>query len=740
MGMSIGSNAQLILTNNVWKYFTGTAADTNWYKPGFDDSSWSNGPAQLGYGDGDEATVIPSGTTGSYYPCYYFRDTFDVANPSQFVNYTINYRRDDGIVIYINGTEVTRENMPSGTIDYTTWASAACTDDGANWITYNFTGLITTGSNTIAVEVHQAAPTSSDVTFELELRGNTSNVSLVRGPYLQIGTKTGVIVRWRTDLPTQSKLLVGTDTTNLSVVYTNNGINTEHIAPVTNLQPGTKYYYRIADTNKVFQGDSTNYFYTTPAGNKKTRIWATGDCGTGFATQTNVLNSYLNHVGNEYTDVWLLLGDNAYGIGLDWEYQARFFNPYQTSRIMKQTVLWPAPGNHDYYATSTCVDDKISPYYDNFNLPSNGEAGGVPSNSESYYSYNYSNIHFVSLDSYGQDNFKKFYDTTSIQIDWLKQDLAANTQLWTIVYWHHPPYTKGSHDSDIESDLVAVRENVVRILERYNVDLVLCGHSHCYERSKLLKGHYGLEASFDSLQHNHSHSNGNYISPTTCPYIKQSSDSANVGIVYAVAGSAGKFGGTSNGWPHNAMVYSDVSMGGALAIEIEENRLDAKWINENGVVADQFTMMKNTGRNYTYTITEGDSVLLTPSWKGRYAWSNGDTTASIYASPDTTTSMYVTDVYNCISDTFDIEVTPNGLKKYTTRTLKIYPNPAQEFVDIVTDRKCTSVNITNLLGHEVISEKISAVKTRVDIRSLTNGIYFVKTDNNTGYTKLLINR
>ena len=74
---------------------------------------------------------------------------------------------------------------------------------------------------------------------------------------------------------------------------------------------------------------------------------------------------------------------------------------------------------------------------------------------------------------------------------WLTNDLAANDKEWVIAFWHHPPYTKGSHDSDTEGRLIDMRENALPILESYGVDLVLSGHSHSYERSHLLDGHYG---------------------------------------------------------------------------------------------------------------------------------------------------------------------------------------------------------------------------------------------------------
>jgi len=80
--------------------------------------------------------------------------------------------------------------------------------------------------------------------------------------------------------------------------------------------------------------------------------------------------------------------------------------------------------------------------------------------------------------------------------NWLQCDLAASTSEWLIAYWHHPPYTKGSHDSDVDPELVEMRENFLPLLEAAGVDLVLCGHSHAYERSALIDGHYGLSGSF----------------------------------------------------------------------------------------------------------------------------------------------------------------------------------------------------------------------------------------------------
>ena len=88
------------------------------------------------------------------------------------------------------------------------------------------------------------------------------------------------------------------------------------------------------------------------------------------------------------SDAWILLGDNAYNNGTDAEYQTNFFNIYQNS-LTKNHVLWPAPGNHDYAQSAARQADHLIPYYDMFTLPKNGEAGGVASNTEAFYSYNY---------------------------------------------------------------------------------------------------------------------------------------------------------------------------------------------------------------------------------------------------------------------------------------------------------------------------------------------------------------
>jgi len=145
--------------------------------------------------------------------------------------------------------------------------------------------------------------------------------------------------------------------------------------------------------------------------------------------------------------------------------------------------------------------------------------------------------------------------------------------------------------TDTEKELVEIREHFITILERYGVDIVLCGHSHDYERSRLMNGYYGKENEFDSARYAMSGSSGrNDGTNNSKPYIKKGLRAK--GTVYVVTGSAGKLGGSQATFPHNAMYYSDATHGGASLIQATGEKLDFKWICADGVIRDQFTLIK----------------------------------------------------------------------------------------------------------------------------------------------------
>ena len=172
---SSASTATLIPSGSIWHYLdNGTDPGTVWRATNFNDSGWVTNRAQFGYGDGDEATLIYYGTNqNNKFITTYFRSSFN-ANPAAYSDLTISLLRDDGAVVYLNGREVFRSNMPGGSINYRTLASANVS--GADESTFYSCTVAATnlvsGKNVLAVEIHQATTNSTDISFDLQLVGN----------------------------------------------------------------------------------------------------------------------------------------------------------------------------------------------------------------------------------------------------------------------------------------------------------------------------------------------------------------------------------------------------------------------------------------------------------------------------------------------------------------------------------------------------------------------------------------
>jgi hypothetical protein len=500
-----------------------------------------------------------------------------------------------------------------------------------------------------------------------------------------MGNENAVTIRWRTDAPTDSRFEAGTSVGDYTLTTYNATPTTEHEVRITGLSANTKYYYRFGSSTQYLQSGTDNFFKTAPpvTSTDKMRIAVFGDCGRNDNNyQTATLSSYQNYVSNDPSSIMLLLGDNAYNSGTDAEYTSNFFNVY-SGNILKNHILFPSPGNHDYANSASRQADHNVPYYSNFTMPTNAECGGVASGTEAFYSYDWGNVHFLSLDSYGYETGStRLYDTLGPQVNWIKNDLNANNKKWTIAYWHHPPYTMGSHNSDTETELINMRQNFIRILERYGVDLILCGHSHDYERSYLLRGYYGNEASFNVGTHAVSSSSAKYDgSSNSCPYSTVSGP-VNHGTVYVVSGSAGASGGVQAGYPHNALPFAQ-NDGGMMLLEVEDNRLDARFIRKDGVIADKFTILKDLTQSNTISIAAGQSVTLTASWIGNYTWSNGATTRSITISPTLSTGYSCTDGGpSCLSEQFNVNVSSQRLSLQDSE-FGVYPVPVSRGTQLI---------------------------------------------------------
>ncbi len=558
--------------HSTWKYLDdGSDQGTAWILPGFDDSVWLSGPAHLGYGDGDEATEVGFGPSSTdKFPTTYFRTTFEVADPSPYTNGRLELVRDDGAIVYLNGTEIARSEMAALGVDYLSLATSTANGSEEDVVVIFSVdpALLVTGTNTLAAEVHQRAPDSSDISFDLELT-MAENEIVIRGPYLQRTRPDAVTLRWRTDSQTLGRLRWGAAPGSLTNTVDDNVDTFDHEITLTGLSPATQYYYDIGTPTHVFEGGDVAHTFTTapPIGSTDPfRVWVVGDSGSSDSLAASVRDAFLAFNGG-VPDFWLMLGDNAYDAGSDAEYESALFDQY--ADVLQASPAWPTRGNHD---------DSLFTYWTLFTLPTLGEAGGVASNTESYYSFDWGNVHFLCLDSEGSSSAPG-----GVMWSWAEADLLATTQEWIVAYWHHPPYSKGSHDSDLEDDLIDMRENILPLLEDHGVDLVLNGHSHSYERSMLIDGHYEGGFTFEPCMvvddgDGDPAGDGAYRTPV----------GPHNGTVYAVAGSSGKL--TDEGpLNHPVMVTSLLTLG-SLVLDVDDRQLDVSFLDATGVILDTFRL------------------------------------------------------------------------------------------------------------------------------------------------------
>lgn len=408
---------------------------------------------------------------------------------------------------------------------------------------------------------------------------------LLRGPYLQKANPTALTICWRTSAAGLGKVRFGTTPGNL--VNVKSGLTTtNHRIRLENLTPATTYYYKI-ESGEAVLGTGADFHFSTPPAFGSTgpmRFWVLGDSGTGTASQLAVRDSFAPVHAERPADFWLMLGDNAYYDGSDTQYQIALFNIYKD--YLPQLPLWSCIGNHETYGA---VDVNGRFAYDNiFDFPAAGECGGVASGTKRYYSWDYANVHFISLDSMTSSRLSH-----GTMAEWLRADLEQNLLPWVVALWHHPPYTKGSHDSDVEQELMEMRMNILPILEGYGVDLVLSGHSHCYERSYLLDGHYGNST---MLNASNKKDGGSGREDEGEAYYKATAGmEPHKGAVYVVAGCAGTASGGQLNHPAHFLSLNTL---GSLVVDVEDQRMDVKFLRysaapgEAPIYSDHFTLLK----------------------------------------------------------------------------------------------------------------------------------------------------
>jgi hypothetical protein len=354
---------------------------------------------------------------------------------------------------------------------------------------------------------------------------DASAVTLSRGPYLQLLTTRSVTVVWNTDVPVACSLSIrrlGGATTVVSGP-------TDTVCAVTasGLVPGAQYGY-VPRGNGIALTSETVFYADDP--DRPYSFVVFGDSGTGGTKQLLLRDRMLS----TRADFIVHTGDMVYDTGAAADFDPELFAPY--AELLRRVVLWPSLGNHDVRTA------RGAPWRAAFWTPANN-----PADNEGYYSFDQGNAHFVVLDSNAS------LAPGSAQYTFLDADLAATTQLWKFVAFHHTIYSSGEHGGDVD-----LRADVVPVFDRYGVDLVLMGHDHIYERTLPLRGNQIVEP--------------------------------GAGTTYVTTGGGGRQitgvgAGTFTAYSESAFHFTRV--------DVDGGRLLLQMVRDDGAVRDRLTLVKD---------------------------------------------------------------------------------------------------------------------------------------------------
>ncbi len=456
----------IVPIGSTWRYLDdGTDQGTLWQEIGFEDGAWNAGSAQLGYGDGDEATVVSYGPDpNNKYITTYFRHTFDVNDPSQFAYILLRLLRDDGAVLHLNGFEINRSNMPPGSINYLTHASSAVSGEAENMRHeyYIDAGYLEYGANVIAVEIHQVAGTSSDISFDLELIGLREMPHPMRkAPYLiYTGDNTEMMIMWQLRCTDTCQVQFGYDTLySFGSTYTYEyGDDHQHAYMITDLTPSTAYAYRIIAEEDTFPGT----FRTGPLSDAtEMGFFAYGDCRTYPADHDQVAASILaSYTANPNLQSFVLsAGDLVSDGDIEDHWDSELFNvAYPNIQTMLANMPYQTcMGNHE---KSGILFMKYLSY---------------PFEDNRYWSFDYGPAHFVIVDQYVD------YSPGSAQLNWIESDLACTAKPWKFICLHEPGWSAGGgHPNNTN-----VQNYIQPLCEDYGVFVLFAGHNHYYARAEV---------------------------------------------------------------------------------------------------------------------------------------------------------------------------------------------------------------------------------------------------------------
>lgn len=535
----------IINKDTVWSYMdngedpaVGMDDRTAWTQAEFDDTGWKTGSGSFAYKNGaddmnghhidNQVCVFKSNGGGDRIETYFFRAKFSVDIPEAYSSILGTVLYDDAAILYLNGTRIAAfadiARNPDGTeigggitsnLQYG-GANGAGPDSGNILYEDDLVSLLKQGENTIAVEIHQAHATSSDIYFELpELKLSNgdatttyrqSNLSLYVG-----GTKAEVSVTWYTDAQTPGYVSLARASELIGGAMPEDAQMFSAVSAPTCDTDGPDYYYGPYSNKVTLNGlaPDTEYAYQVVNGGTKGRVYTFKTANDGpfsfvFCTDaqfgsmnwyaTDAWNNNLKKINttDNFRDISILVhtGDQINGWGpvnaVEWMYDC-----FLENSTLRGLPIATNIGSHDS-DTSSGHDAGIS-YRQHFTPPNESTAGVNSAGGDYYFVYN--NVLFMALNT---TNWP-YTDTAAVETltaehkAFMEQAIMATSNLdirWKIVTAHYSIYSAGAHAN--EENIVSRRQALAPVFKKLGVDLVLSGHDHSYCRSYIMGGEDGM--------------------------------------------------------------------------------------------------------------------------------------------------------------------------------------------------------------------------------------------------------
>ena len=454
-----------------WRFFKGTMEPStvpgDWTQVDFDDSQWLLGMPGFGFG-GDDVTVLPDMGTG--YSSLYLRKSFQCNSPEGAGWLMLRLDYQDGVVVYLNGVEVLRQSVLGTAGEYVPYnavssfhmAGVSEEFDLSSWRT-----LLRPGTNTLAIQGSASSSLIYGYSLVPELRANIS-----RGPLIMNTSSNSSHLAWKTVVPAICVVEYGPSLESL-LKWQEPAADTNHTAILTNLDPGTLYYYRISISDGVLTATTPFYHFKTFAMSGDFDFLVAADTGLGTSGQNRIARV----MESQEVDMLMLAGDVIYPTFVAGRVDERCFSMY--GRQLRSTPLFAATGNHESY-------DNTRDFLQAFDLPTNSLTG-----TEYFYSFDAADIHFSVLDgdlAQGND-----WSVGGALYRWLEADLAATTKPWKILVSHFPVRSSGPHRNDDYNgngmlDRLEFQNSIEFLAGKYGVQAIFNGHEHFFEKMNPVNG------------------------------------------------------------------------------------------------------------------------------------------------------------------------------------------------------------------------------------------------------------